>query len=193
VVIEIKGQAYYLSVGVMDQAPYPVILGRDVPVLVDLLHNDSEIAEARVVTRAQAKHSETCKQLLEDLPFGRSPKTRKSKRERRQNKVEGTEMVEQLLKPQADDIECIPHDAVELQRQDKTLKPLFEKVDKGNTVPALLQKDRFVIKDDRLYLVGAEGERLVVPESMRLKVLQLGHSVPWAGHLGQQKNASQNC
>lgn len=96
VVIEISGQAYYLSVGV-DQAPYPVILGRDVPVLVDLLQNDREIVEARVVTRAQAKHDKTCKQLLQDLPFGGGPKTRKSRRERRQNKVEGTEMVESCL------------------------------------------------------------------------------------------------
>lgn len=50
--IEIDGQAYYLLVGVMDQPLYPVILGRDVTVLVDLLQNDREIAEVRVVTRA---------------------------------------------------------------------------------------------------------------------------------------------
>lgn len=94
--IEIDGQAYYLLVGVMDQAPYPTILGIDVPVLVDLLQNDRKIAEARMETRAQAKRDETCKQLLQDLPFGWGPKTRKSKRERRQNKVEGTEMVDCL-------------------------------------------------------------------------------------------------
>lgn len=40
-------------------------------------------------------------------------------------------------------------------------------------------------------LRGAEGERFVVPEPMRLKVLQLGHSVPWAGHLGQQKTLAR--
>lgn len=33
IVIEIGGQAYSLTVGVIDKAPYPVILGRDVPVL----------------------------------------------------------------------------------------------------------------------------------------------------------------
>lgn len=58
---------------------------------------------------------------------------------------------------------------------------------KGNTELAILQKDHFVIKEDSLYLLSAEGGRLVVPESMRLRILQLGHSVPWVGHLGQQK------
>lgn len=88
-------------------------------------------------------------------------------------------------------MKCVPRDIVELQRQDTTLKPLFQKVNKVNTVSALQQKDHFLIKDDRLHLESAEGERLVVPESMRLKVLLLGHSVPWAGHLGQQKTLAR--
>lgn len=68
-VIEIDNQAYNLSVGIVEQAPYPVILGREVPVLVDLLQTDRELANVRVVTRAQAKHDETCKHSLLDLPF----------------------------------------------------------------------------------------------------------------------------
>lgn len=35
--IEIDKQSYVLPVGIVEQAPYPVILGRDVPILVDLL------------------------------------------------------------------------------------------------------------------------------------------------------------
>uniref|UniRef100_A0A671RWP3 Gypsy retrotransposon integrase-like protein 1 n=1 Tax=Sinocyclocheilus anshuiensis TaxID=1608454 RepID=A0A671RWP3_9TELE len=185
-VIEIDNQAYNLTFGIVEQAPYPVILGRDVPVLVDLLQTDRELAEARVVTRAQAKHDETCKQSLKDLPFEVHPKVKKSRRDRRQRKVEGTKVIEELPKPCTDEIEHIPHDIVQLQRQDKTLKSLFEKAE--NVTSSLgLQKDHFVIKDNRLYVQGAEGERLVVPEPIRLKVLQLGHSVPWAGHLGQLK------
>lgn len=75
-VIEIEGQAYHLSVGVLEQSPYPVILGRDVPVLVDLLQNDKDIADARVVTRAQAKQDMVSKQSFEDLPFDVSSKPR---------------------------------------------------------------------------------------------------------------------
>lgn len=191
IVIEIEGQAYSLTVGVIEKAPYPVILGRDVPVLVDLLQSDKNVAEAMVVTRAQANQNEVSKQLLQNLPFNVVSKDRKSKRERRHDKVVGTEVVENVQKPNADDLEQIPHDIVQLQKQDETLKPLFEKANASSTRSALMQKDQLMIKDDILYLVGAEGERLVVPESMRLKVLHLGHSVPWAGHLGQQKTLSR--
>ncbi len=59
---------------------------------------------------------------------------------------------------------------------------------KSNSNSALTQ---LRIKEDKLYLVSADGERLVVPESMRLKVLQLAHSVLWVGHLSQQKTLSR--
>lgn len=191
IVIEIEGQAYSLTVGVIDKAPYSVILGRDVPVLVDLLQSDKNVVEAMVVTRAQANQNEVSKQLLQNLPFNVVSKDKKSKREKRHDKVVGTKVVEKVQKPNTDDLEQIPHDIVQLQRQDETLKPLFEKANANNTKSALMQKDQLMIKDNKLYLVGAEGERLVVPESMRSKVLHLGHSVPWAGHLGQQKTLSR--
>ncbi|XP_067288440.1 uncharacterized protein [Pseudorasbora parva] len=191
IVMAIGGQAYSLIVGVVDKAPYPVILGRDVPVLVDLLQSDKRVAEAMVVTRAQAKQEESSKQLLQDLPFNVVAKDRKSKREKRHDKVVGTEVRETVPKPNTDELEQIPHDIVQLQRQDETLKPLFEKAKTSNTASTLIQKDQLRVKDDKLYLVSAECERLVVPEAMRLKVLQLGHSVPWAGHLGQQKTLSR--
>ena len=35
--------------------------------------------------------------------------------------------------------------------------------------------------------ISAEGEPLVVPKPLRTKVLNLAHSIPWSGHLGQQK------
>ncbi len=44
-VIKIDNQAYNLSVGIVEQAPYPVILGRDVPVLVDLLQTDKGVSK----------------------------------------------------------------------------------------------------------------------------------------------------
>lgn len=53
------------------------------------------------------------------------------------------------------------------------------------------QKEHYLIKEDRLYWQGMEGERLVVPVPMRERVLQLGHSVPLAGHLGQQKTLAR--
>ena len=35
--IEVNGQTYLLNVGIMQKVPYAVNLGRDVPMLVDLL------------------------------------------------------------------------------------------------------------------------------------------------------------
>ncbi|KAI7806491.1 hypothetical protein IRJ41_006936, partial [Triplophysa rosa] len=178
VVIEIRSQAYSLTVGVIDKAPYPVILGRDVPVLADLLQNEKDVAEAMVVPRAQAQQEDGNKQCLQNLPCNVVSKDRKSKRQKRYDKVvvarkAGREPWGRKAGP-----------------ANETLKALFEKAMANNTMSTLVLKDCLVIKEDKLYLVSAENERLVVPESMRLKVLQMGHSVPWAGHLGQQKTLS---
>ena len=44
-----------------------------------------------------------------------------------------------------------------------------------------------MLREGRLIRVGTEGEQLVVPKGLRAKVLHLAHSIPWSGHLGQQK------
>lgn len=128
---------------------------------------------------------------MQGLPFAKVPKAKKSRQEKRQKKVQGTKIVEQLPKPCVFDIEQIPHNIVQLQRQDKTLQPFFEKASKLNTQTMFSQKEHYLIKEDRLYWQGTEGERLVVPVPMRERVLQLGHSVPWAGHLGQKKTLAR--
>ena len=48
-------------------------------------------------------------------------------------------------------------------------------------------KECFVSREGRLLRISSEGEQLVVPKSLRTKVLNLAHSIPWSGHLGQQK------
>lgn len=57
--VNVRGQAYILEVGVVDGLPYPMILGRDLPVLVDLLRDDNEsmrVKECSVaLTRAKAQ------------------------------------------------------------------------------------------------------------------------------------------
>ncbi|KAL2093009.1 hypothetical protein ACEWY4_010321 [Coilia grayii] len=55
VTLEIDGQAYVLNVGVMDESPYPVVIGQDVPVLAELLQCRDMSATAYVTTRAQTK------------------------------------------------------------------------------------------------------------------------------------------
>ncbi len=72
----------------MDKAPYAVILGRDVPVLVDLLQRQTGEADVRVVTRAKARQVEERKQTLNLLPFAKEPKV-KGPEERKKRKSQG--------------------------------------------------------------------------------------------------------
>lgn len=48
-----------------------------------------------------------------------------------------------------------------------------------------------MLKGELLYHRSRVGDQLVVPNSLRSTVLQLAHSVPWAGHLGQAKTFSR--
>ncbi|TRY59794.1 hypothetical protein DNTS_024219 [Danionella cerebrum] len=82
-------QAYRSAVGVVEHAPYPVVLGRDVPTLLDLLPHTEKLAEVMVVTRSQ-RELITNSEFWEELPYASSPKTKKSRRERRREKIKGT-------------------------------------------------------------------------------------------------------
>lgn len=52
----------------------------------------------------------------------------------------------------------------------------------------LLKSDMFIIKGKLLYRQSKEdGMQLVMPKCYHKHVLELGHSVPWSGHLGFMK------
>lgn len=93
VYVTVNGQTYLLNVGVVENLPFPVILGGDFPVLIDLLQS----AKCNVaLTRAQAKQSEETVSDLSTLPFydveffPEKTKERKSKSQRRREKFQGT-------------------------------------------------------------------------------------------------------
>ncbi len=93
VYIKVQGQTYLLNVGVIDNLPFPVILGDDLPVLIDLLQPKScNVA----LTRAQAKKSGEREPTLSALPFYNAgidlepAKERKSRRQRRLEKFQHT-------------------------------------------------------------------------------------------------------
>lgn len=65
--IKVQGQTYLLDVGVADNLPYPVILGHDLPVLLDLLQPEPFCNV--VVTRAKTKQAEEMKSTLSVMPF----------------------------------------------------------------------------------------------------------------------------
>lgn len=85
----------------------------------------------------------------------------------------------------------IPPDVGLLQKQDATLKPWFEKVTEVEGVkqnnPSCLDDATYVVTEGLLYQRKGKTEALALPQQFRLKVMELGHSIPWAGHMAFQK------
>ncbi|XP_031668019.1 uncharacterized protein LOC116359314 [Oncorhynchus kisutch] len=196
--VEIQGQKYLLKVGVMEKLPFEMILGRDVPVLSDLLgsvggqlyeqsvcQSDVQMA-CSVVTRAQAKAGlQPLPDLCDSLCEGGTKGPRKSRRQRRLEKYVGTPV------PVADvsglEVQWdVPQNFATLQKSDATLKCLFDKALAGDSQS--LCGGIYTVDNHILYLGSeADSRKLVVPSTCRPLVLNLAHTVPWAGHLGQHK------
>ncbi|TRY81378.1 hypothetical protein DNTS_021193, partial [Danionella cerebrum] len=118
--LEIAGQTYCLNVCVAESAPYPVILGKDVPVLVDLMQTYPQ--NAFVVTRSQQKVLLDLTFENFDFPVPRADKPRKSCQDKRRSKVRGTKLVDALTPPVLDETEILPRDLKSLQQADLSLK-----------------------------------------------------------------------
>ncbi|XP_039904754.1 uncharacterized protein LOC120744423 [Simochromis diagramma] len=67
--IKVQDQMYLLNVGVVNSLPYSAVLGRDLPVLFDLLESEQTEECNVAVTRAQAKQVSTHSETLSALPF----------------------------------------------------------------------------------------------------------------------------
>ncbi|XP_032442308.1 uncharacterized protein LOC116734877 [Xiphophorus hellerii] len=221
VYLTVGGQTYLVQVAVVPSLPYSVILGNDIPTLFDLIHqSDYEpqvltnrdagdlgptsdipvepLKPCNVVTRAQSS-----KTVLEELPFfgesleTRLGKTKKSKAQKRREKFKGSgdEGIEQLSKPNNLFEFDIPSDLGALQRDDPTLKPWFEKVTGlGGTNQRrldFLEDAVYIIKGGILYQKKGQCETLALPQQFRHKVMELGHSIPWAGHMAFHKTLSR--
>ena len=215
VTVDIDGQTYLLTVGVVANLPVPALFGWDLPILLDLLlgndHGDVDVTCAcPVLTRAQAKASaQTHPDLVSgldvdgtqvqvdegtnELPFanlndglfeGGTKGPRKSRRQRRYEKQMGAK-VPNKEKGSVKDMWEVPGNISELQKNDCTLKHLFAKV--GGPSRFTEGKACFVMDQNVLYIIENGVKRLVVPESCRSLVMYLGHTLPWAGHLGRNK------
>lgn len=145
--VVVDEQPYLLTVGVVEKLPVAAILGWDLPVLYDVLLEgrvkDSDCEEAvtgLVITRAQARAGVTAEQTVKTCaePFsdldssvfeGGTKGPRKSRHQRRFEKGLNSrepDSKEGLLK----DIWEVPGDIGARQREDSSLKPLFDKVGK---------------------------------------------------------------
>ncbi|XP_069370624.1 uncharacterized protein [Paralichthys olivaceus] len=187
--IVISSQKYLLTVGLLDKCPYPVILGQDVPVLTELLQNVNT-ASSYVLTRAQASKNTELDDLTE-LPYsGHGGKPKKSKAEKLRAKVAGTAVPESLALPPLEGSEVLVPDFGKLQQEDPTLSSSFASAKTPDEAREDIKEGGvcFVMRNGKLYRESADKEELVVPEALRGRVLHLGHSIPWAGHLGKEKS-----
>lgn len=204
VTIQVNGQQYTLLVGVFEHLPYQVVLGCDVPTLAELIARQSCEARASctsdnllAVTRAKSSQEQASSTGgWEELPFANEEvpgvqhkqlKERKSRRQRRQEKLRGTKVAEHVVEPRDSDISAIPGDIAKLQREDPTITTLFSKCVPESTQVTEKGKEVFVVKGDKLYRRSQISDQLVIPKSLRPTILNLSHSIPWAGHLGQAK------
>lgn len=193
--VEIEGQQYLLTVAVVDNLPKDLILGTDFPLFMDLLQvagNDfvgpgmGNVA-CPVVTRSQAQA--TGLQPLPDLDGtlceGGTKGPRKSKRQRRFEKELGAAECD-VKELTVDGLWEVPGNIAGLQRQDVSLKCLYDKVVDSPHCSSL-GKEQFVLENDVLYACNDTRKRLVIPTSCRQLVMHLAHTLPWAGHLGRHK------
>lgn len=196
VYIKVRDHTYLLTVGVAENLPFQAILGRDIPVLLDLLQ--PSVCSNAAITRSQAKMTEDISPSLSALPFFDADmevlpgKLRKSRRQRRCEKFAGTpvkSMVEGVPETPLD--LQLPTDIGKKQREDPGLRKIFQQVESGENQDEAAGGERYVLKQEVLYRRQGGIERLVVPKEVRQLVLTLGHAIPWAGHLGRQKTRAR--
>lgn len=152
------------------------------------------------MTRAQAKQLEETSSALEALPFFDADietwpfKVRKSCKQKRREKLGHTAISK--APPSVPEPPLgfkIPVNLVELQREDMTLTPLFQRAVQGEpeTETNHCRDETFYLKGNVLHRKQGPQTQLVVPKVVRDLVLTLGHSIPWAGHLGKNKTISR--
>ncbi|XP_026050763.1 uncharacterized protein LOC113037671 [Carassius auratus] len=196
VYVKIEEQTYLVEVGVADNLSFPVILGQDIPVLLELLYPARQCNV--VVTRAKANQSEGIEHTLSNLPFFNAEietgvsKRRKSRREKRQEKVKYAAHTE------SEDLACDlpvnfqrPTNIVQMQQEDASLTECFARAAEVREKPIEDNTARYGITKGILYRELGDQKQLVVPQCVREMVLHLSHSIPWAGHLGKNKTTAR--
>nr|XP_054591237.1 uncharacterized protein LOC129155100 isoform X2 [Nothobranchius furzeri] len=187
--IKVQGQVHLLRVGVLNSLPFPVVLGSDLPILFDLIQAPLNCA---VVTRSQVRQKEETLLPLSALPFFDAEldvqpgKLRKSRQQRRREKFLHTARMskEDLIEvPQGF---TMPSRMAQMQQDDPELSELIQRA-RGDESGEHKGCAEYVLQDDILYRQQGVQRQLVVPQEAREMVLELGHAIPWAGHLGKQK------
>ncbi|KAG1936463.1 zinc finger and SCAN domain-containing protein [Pimephales promelas] len=153
--LTVQGQTFLLHVAVASQLLHEVVLGRDLPILCDLV---PKVQPCYAVTRAQSAIAD-----FKEMPFDGVDievavgKRRTSKKERRKRKFEGSgkEQVEELPLPECSLDMTIPEDIAEVQKNDPTLQDWFQKVSVVDSVRkkvgSCLVDEEYIVKKGILY------------------------------------------
>ncbi len=198
VYVKVRGQTYLLEVGIADSLPFPVVLGHDLPVLWDLLQLVPTCNV--VVTRAKARKREEKEPLLGTLPFFEedveicgSAKPRKSRRQKRLETIQynASKMPDETFADFSPEFK-LPSNITQLQQEDASLVPYGERAKREvvKTTDSDLN-ERYYFQQGILYRQLGPVTQLVVPRCVREIILALGHSIPWAGHLGKGKTIAR--
>ncbi|KAK7885998.1 hypothetical protein WMY93_025619 [Mugilogobius chulae] len=135
--------------GVVDSLPYSVVLGRDLPVLFDLLEREQSQNCCAALTRAQARKLEETDEILRALPFYNEElelglgKARKSRKKRRQEKFQHI---------------------IEMQKSDPSLVPFFQDVGESKS-EATKETPRYLLENGILYRQQGAALQLVAPQA----------------------------
>ena len=197
-----------IKVAVSSSLPVPVLLGRDVPDMFQWLpagrpvKQESQtgsvfVATTRLQAKVQAQEAQLQPQVdpqeglgetfHEDL-FGESrERARLTRSQRRAHQVAWREQ------GRRHSLDLEQEQLKEMQKVDASLQAIWEEVGR-DTGPS----SRFFIKEGLLYRRARgrgtddeETEQLVLPTPQRRTVLELAHSIPWAGHLGKKKTCQR--
>ncbi|KAK7912657.1 hypothetical protein WMY93_012868 [Mugilogobius chulae] len=159
-------------VGVVDSLPYSVVLGRDLPVLFDLLEREQSQNCCAALTRAQARKLEETDEILRALPFYNEElelglgKARKSRKKRRQEKFQRT--IVNPLKNDEPELTMnyeIPPDIIEMQKSDPSLVPFFQDVGESKS-EATKETPRYLLENGILYRQQGAALQLVAPQAV---------------------------
>nr|XP_033936295.1 uncharacterized protein K02A2.6-like [Pseudochaenichthys georgianus] len=83
---------------------------------------------------------------------------------------------------------------IDTNQLDSTIRrhpPVWTAKEKEPGAELDFNKDEYVLQNGILYRQQGSVLQLVVPQAVRDNILSLGHSIPWAGHLGKHKTIAR--
>lgn len=86
----------------------------------------------------------------------------------------------------------MPDNIIEMQKADPSVLSLFPKAEgKEPRAGQDTNRDEYILQNGMLYRQQRSVLQLVAPQATRHTILTMGHSVPWAGHLGKHKTTAR--